>query len=206
MSGTHVLAVTVPGSTSYPQNRDHATTSGQFSIRVNPQVEVGKTALSARATPAGVMACSELIESHDGRVKRRVPGRRRAVDDFVTPERSCEPSTADAASQRSAAGAVVTLYENGPLILRGQFALTAQDGELIPPGRRAVALCRCGASTLKPFCDGSHARIRFRAPGRAQGGRTVAEHPGGGGGAGQPLVPIADAAAESAAQGEPAAD
>jgi CDGSH-type Zn-finger protein len=128
------------------------------------------------------------------------------VDEFVTAERSSEPSTVDAASQCSVADAVVTLYENGPLILRGRFLLTAQDGSLIPAGRRTVALCRCGASTLKPFCDGSHARIGFRASGRARGSRTAAEYPGGGGGAGQPLTPIADAAAQSAAQSKPAAD
>ena len=124
----------------------------------------------------------------------------------MTAECSPEPSTADAPSQRSAADAVVTLYENGPLILRGRFVLTSQDGQLIPAGRRAVALCRCGASTLKPFCDGSHARIRFRAPGRAQSGRTVAKYPDGGGGTGQPLAPIADAAAQTGAQRQPAAD
>ena len=128
------------------------------------------------------------------------------MDEFVTAACSTEPSTADAASQRGAAEAVVTLYENGPLILRGRFLLTAQDGSLIPAGRRTIALCRCGASTLKPFCDGSHARIGFRAPGRAQGRRTAAELPGGGGGAGQPLASIADAAAQPAAHSEPAAD
>jgi CDGSH-type Zn-finger protein len=128
------------------------------------------------------------------------------VDEFVTAECSSEPSTADAAVQRSTANAVVTLYENGPLILRGQFVLTAQDGHPIPAGRRTVALCRCGASTLKPFCDGSHARIRFRALGRAQGSRAAAEDPDGGGGAGQPLVPVTDAAAQPAAQSKPAAD
>ena len=128
------------------------------------------------------------------------------MDDSRTAECPSEPSTADDASQRDAADAVVTLYENGPLIVRGRFVLTAQDGQLISAGRRTVALCRCGGSALKPFCDGSHARIGFRASGRAQGARAAAEHPGGGRGAGQPLAGVADAAAQPAANSKPAAD
>ena len=128
------------------------------------------------------------------------------MDESRRAECPSEASTAGAASQREAADAVVTLYENGPLIVRGRFVLTGQDGQLIPAGRRTVALCRCGGSALKPFCDGSHARIGFRAPGRAQGPRAAAEHPGGGCGAGQPLAGVADAAAQSAADSKPAAD
>jgi CDGSH-type Zn-finger protein len=61
--------------------------------------------------------------------------------------------------------AVVTPYEDGPLILRGNFVLTTQDGVEIDPGRRTVALCRCGRSSIKPFCDGTHKVSGFRAPG-----------------------------------------
>lgn len=128
------------------------------------------------------------------------------MDESWTAECPSEPSTESAADQRDAADAVVTLYENGPLIVRGRFVLTAQDGQLIPAGRQTVALCRCGRSALKPFCDGSHARIGFRAPGRAQGARAAAEHPDGGRGAGQPLAGVADPAAQPAADSEPAAD
>jgi len=64
-------------------------------------------------------------------------------------------------------GAVITPYPDGPLILRGQFVITAQDGQPVPAGRRTVALCRCGQSASKPFCDGSHARTGFRARGHA---------------------------------------
>jgi CDGSH-type Zn-finger protein len=103
------------------------------------------------------------------------------------------------------ADAVVTVYENGPLIVRGRFAITSQDGQPIPAGRRTIALCRCGQSGLKPFCDGSHARTGFRAPGHAEGTRADPELADGGGGAGQPLTRIADATAPAVPQREPAA-
>ena len=54
-------------------------------------------------------------------------------------------------------------YEDGPLIVRGDFELVTPDGERIDPGRATVALCRCGKSAIKPFCDGTHKAIRFRA-------------------------------------------
>ena len=60
-------------------------------------------------------------------------------------------------------GATVTPYEDGPLLLRGNFTLTTPDGDVIDPGRRTVALCRCGKSALKPFCDGTHKAIGFKA-------------------------------------------
>lgn len=63
------------------------------------------------------------------------------------------------------AGAVtVTLCEDGPLLLRGSFELVTRHGEVVDPGRRTVALCRCGASAVKPFCDGTHKSIGFQAP------------------------------------------
>ena len=59
--------------------------------------------------------------------------------------------------------ATITPYRDGPLIVRGRFQLLDQDGGQIDPGRETVALCRCGHSARKPFCDGSHRRVRFRA-------------------------------------------
>ena len=62
------------------------------------------------------------------------------------------------------ARATITPYADGPLIVRGDFRLVDQDGREIDPGRRTVALCRCGRSGLKPFCDGTHKRRGFVAP------------------------------------------
>jgi CDGSH-type Zn-finger protein len=50
---------------------------------------------------------------------------------------------------------------SGPLWVRGGMVVESADGTPYEV-RNRVALCRCGASVNKPFCDGSHASIRFR--------------------------------------------
>jgi CDGSH-type Zn-finger protein len=60
--------------------------------------------------------------------------------------------------------AVITPYRDGPLLVRGPFRLEDQNGEPIDVGRETVALCRCGKSRIRPFCDGSHKLVRFQAP------------------------------------------
>ena len=44
----------------------------------------------------------------------------------------------------------VTVYPDGPLIVRGDFALRAVDGQTLAAGR-TIALCRCGRSAVKPL-------------------------------------------------------
>ena len=79
---------------------------------------------------------------------------------------SAEPDLPEDAAPVSegGAGATITPYRDGPLIVRGNFRLVDQNGEDIDPGRDTVALCRCGKSGIKPFCDGSHKRAGFSAP------------------------------------------
>jgi CDGSH-type Zn-finger protein len=51
---------------------------------------------------------------------------------------------------------------NGPLLVRGDAELVTPDGEPVDRhGRNTVALCRCGVSTIKPFCDGTHKVVGF---------------------------------------------
>ena len=57
---------------------------------------------------------------------------------------------------------------NGPLYVRGQVRITGLGGRLIREDTR-VALCRCGHSGNKPFCDGSHRRVGFRTTNRPEG-------------------------------------
>jgi CDGSH-type Zn-finger protein len=83
----------------------------------------------------------------------------------VEPDDGCLPEGAldvDAATVRG--GATITPYRDGPLIVRGDFRLVDQDGAEIDPGRQTIALCRCGKSGIKPFCDGTHKRSGFSAP------------------------------------------
>jgi CDGSH-type Zn-finger protein len=61
--------------------------------------------------------------------------------------------------------ATITPYPDGPYLVRGAFRLLDHDGNELDAQRRTVALCRCGRSRLRPFCDGTHRLIGFRAPG-----------------------------------------
>lgn len=64
-------------------------------------------------------------------------------------------------------GINVLAKKNGPYVVSGdlsQLNLTDADGNKYDlAGKQAVALCRCGASVNKPFCDGTHSRIGFQA-------------------------------------------
>jgi len=52
---------------------------------------------------------------------------------------------------------------NGPLIVEGVVELFDTEGNKIPLDKNRIALCRCGASSNKPFCDGTHSQIGFQA-------------------------------------------
>jgi CDGSH-type Zn-finger protein len=57
----------------------------------------------------------------------------------------------------------ITPYRNGPYLVRGPFVLVDQEGNEIEVKRPVVALCRCGRSQIRPFCDGTHKTTRFQA-------------------------------------------
>jgi len=60
-------------------------------------------------------------------------------------------------------GARITPYRDGPILVRGPFTLVDQDGNEIATHRRTISLCRCGRSSHKPFCDGTHKATGWRA-------------------------------------------
>ena len=60
----------------------------------------------------------------------------------------------------------IETIKNGPYIVKGEVELIDVDGNKFPVEKR-MALCRCGASTEKPFCDGTHSKIGFKAAEKA---------------------------------------
>jgi CDGSH-type Zn-finger protein len=58
----------------------------------------------------------------------------------------------------------IRVRPNGPYLVEGDDVKVVDwNGNEYVPGKRPFALCRCGGSTTKPFCDGTHSRVGFAA-------------------------------------------
>ena len=58
----------------------------------------------------------------------------------------------------------ITIRPNGPYVVEGEVELLDVNGEKVDTtGKPRIALCRCGASVTKPYCDGTHSKIGFQA-------------------------------------------
>ena len=59
----------------------------------------------------------------------------------------------------------ISIRPNGPYLVEGEVEVVDVNGDKIDTSGRGprVALCRCGASVTKPFCDGTHSKIGFQA-------------------------------------------
>ena len=63
----------------------------------------------------------------------------------------------------------ITPLDDGPYLVKGPVKLVDASGAEFQVGGKTVALCRCGASSTKPFCDGTHVKVRFKSAERAAG-------------------------------------
>jgi CDGSH-type Zn-finger protein len=59
---------------------------------------------------------------------------------------------------------VIVPYRDGPYLVRGPVTMRDQHGTSFTLTRETIALCRCGRSQTRPFCDGTHRAVNFRAP------------------------------------------
>ena len=80
----------------------------------------------------------------------------------MCPTGALQYATPDGPEKPEGDGLEVTVTPDGPLYVRGNFELRNEDGTVVRRMPRA-ALCRCGQSKNKPFCDNSHLEARFRA-------------------------------------------
>lgn len=64
---------------------------------------------------------------------------------------------------------IIRVRDNGPLLVEGPVQVLDAEGNPFPiaPDKPAIALCRCGHSARKPFCDGSHKTCGFQSVERA---------------------------------------
>ncbi|RPI51553.1 MAG: CDGSH iron-sulfur domain-containing protein [Acidobacteria bacterium] len=61
-------------------------------------------------------------------------------------------------------GTVIRVRQNGPYRIEDEDVTVLDwNGNPYPIAKRPIALCRCGASTTKPFCDGTHSKMGFQA-------------------------------------------
>jgi CDGSH-type Zn-finger protein len=61
-------------------------------------------------------------------------------------------------------GRVIEAKENGPTLVEGPMKVAIAGAPEQSAEQNVIALCRCGGSQNKPFCDGTHSRIGFKAP------------------------------------------
>jgi len=57
----------------------------------------------------------------------------------------------------------IQALKNGPLLVQGSVEVLDSSGQPMAPPKPTVALCRCGQSSNKPFCDGTHGKVGFQS-------------------------------------------
>ncbi|MBE0647756.1 MAG: (4Fe-4S)-binding protein [Bacteroidales bacterium] len=72
----------------------------------------------------------------------------------AAPDKAKDPPTAGSTR--------VQILKNGPALISGDFIIRDADNQQIGIETEIAAICRCGASKKKPFCDGNHTRIGFK--------------------------------------------
>ena len=63
--------------------------------------------------------------------------------------------------QDSETAVKIKILKNGPMLIRGNFILLDPNGNKIEVDHDVAAICRCGSSKKKPFCDGTHQKTGF---------------------------------------------
>lgn len=87
----------------------------------------------------------------------------RAAPDAQEPDRPEAPAGGDGPAAGRPRAVRLLLCPDGPVVVRGPVELVDEAGAPVRARRRTVALCRCGGSAIKPWCDGTHKVNGFRS-------------------------------------------
>jgi CDGSH-type Zn-finger protein len=92
-------------------------------------------------------------------------GRAKAADQFNSHRhvKMCDEIQQHDTTEVSMADVTIRPSKNGPYIVEGEVDLYDTEGNKVTLDKPRIALCRCGASSNKPFCDGTHSKIGFQA-------------------------------------------
>jgi|APCry1669189101_1035198.scaffolds.fasta_scaffold00136_8 uncharacterized Fe-S cluster protein YjdI len=101
------------------------------------------------ANAAGSEEIIKTVNTCPSRALTYLKNSTNAANDQKKPSVQCDPAVK------------IQVLKNGPLLIRGQFQLTDTEGKEIVLNNDVAAICRCGASKKKPFCDGTHHHIGF---------------------------------------------
>lgn len=138
--------------------------SGRIKEYTAPDVVVG---FDARKCIHAARCVRELPEVFDVDARPWISPERADVDRVAEQVARCPTGALTARRpeggeiEMTPADVTVTTAPNGPLFVRGEVSVLDADGAPLEVGRR-VALCRCGASANKPFCDGTHREVGFQ--------------------------------------------
>ncbi len=155
-------------ATNCPSGAIHVSRHDGGPDEANPKVntitvrENGPLAISAEIVLAGAAIGTRATLCRCGASKNKpyCDGSHAAAAFVATGE---PPTSASAPLAKRDGALTVTPYPNGPLGLAGAVEIISGTGRTIDRVEK-TALCRCGHSGRKPFCDGTHARIGFTAP------------------------------------------
>lgn len=108
----------------------------------------------------GVIQGGRLVSSRDEAVKDEAAADG-AVEDQAAADGAAADDAADQGRRAMADPVTIVCATDGPLLVRGPLTVVGEDGGTSRGSKGA--LCRCGESSAKPFCDGSHRGCGFRA-------------------------------------------
>ncbi|HEY7982138.1 MAG TPA: ferritin-like domain-containing protein [Candidatus Eremiobacteraceae bacterium] len=140
-------------------NRDialfpHKTSAWVFILeRLHELVGKANTIAKSPACHPQVAEAAAALQSVGDHLIQYIPRQYAGLMDFHSTEQTAQPT--------------IVCEQDGPYLVVNLTHLTNSKGEVLST-RRNLALCRCGGSALKPYCDGTHARIGFVSAKSAQ--------------------------------------